>query len=254
MARDPLLTQSIQLGIQIESDLHTLSKKACQLISEKTLRSIQEKGFVTLVLSGGKTPIETYKNLAESRLPWSQVHLFWGDERNVPIESPESNFKTANDYLISKITIPSENIHRIQGELSDTKEAAQFYETDLRLFFGTHKTSSPHFDIVLLGMGEDGHTASLFPGTDSTLMSDTWVSSFWVDKLKSFRISLRPWILNQAAFILVLVSGSNKSEIVKKVLEGKNDSRKYPILNIHPQDGKPIWLLDKAAASQLTKA
>jgi 6-phosphogluconolactonase len=254
MERHSAVISETQYYIEMEMDEASLAKKATQIILEKALLSIQEKGFFSLVLSGGKTPTATYKCLALSSLPWPKIHLFWGDERNVSPQSFDSNFKMANDLLISKISIPAENIHRIQGELADTKEAAQIYERDLRLFFETHQKGSPHFDIILLGLGEDGHTASLFPGSDSTLITDAWVSSFWVEKLKSFRITMRPKILNQASIIIVLVSGSNKSKIVKKVLGEKNesnDSTKYPILSILPQDGKLIWLLDKVSASEL---
>jgi 6-phosphogluconolactonase len=251
MERNYMIPLSDYDHIQIEPDLDSMAKKVCDLVVSEVHSVIRKKGFFTLVLSGGKTPQEIYKILAKKNLPWPQIHLFWGDERQVPIDSPESNFKIANDYLISKVPLPPENIHRIQGELKDAKEAANNYSQDLRKFFGEHQMIAPEFDLILLGLGEDGHTASLFPTTDYLNKSEDWVSSFWIEKLNSFRISLLPRIINETSLVLVLVAGKNKSKIVAKVLGDRDRITDYPILSIQPRNGKMIWILDEEASSQM---
>lgn len=238
--------------IQVEPDHESMVVRAVQIIVTQARLSIHENGFFTLVLSGGKTPIPIYEKLALSDLPWSRVHLFWGDERPVPIDSPENNFRMVQDHLISKIQIPSENIHRIYGELKDLKEVTERYEGDIRQFFKRRNRPGFQFNLILLGLGEEGHTASLFPGTGFNLIPDVWITSFWIEKLKSFRITMLPRLINKASLVVVLVSGSSKSEIVKKVLEGQQSSEDYPILKIQPENGKLIWLMDTSAASQLS--
>src|SRR5262249_44001213 len=155
------------------------------MILETGQAAIRDRGRFSLVLSGGSTPRRVYARLAEADFPWDKTHLFWGDERAVPPDSTESNYRMVVESLLGKISIPSSHVHRIRGE-SEPRQAAEEYEEELRVFF---ENGRPVFDLILLGMGADGHTASLFPGTTALEERRVSVTSTWVEKLKTFRIS-----------------------------------------------------------------
>ena len=205
-------------------------------------------------LAGGNTPRRMFELLAgdqlRNRVDWRAVHLFFGDERCVPREHPDSNYRMAYESLISRVDIPASNIHPINGEGEPQRNAA-LYETELREFFSGGSTSA--FDLVLLGLGDDGHTASLFPNTSALAVTDKWVVANWVEKLASYRITLTPAAINSAAQVVFLVTGANKASAVKAVLEGPLCPENLPAQLIKPEAGTLTWLLDSQAASMLSK-
>jgi 6-phosphogluconolactonase len=181
-------------------------------------------------------------------VPWPRVHLFWADERCVPQDHPESNYKLVYDACLSKVSLPSENIHRIRGEEEPAK-AARVYEGDLRRFFGG---GVPVFDLLLLGAGEDGHTASLFPGSPSLHETTRVALPVYLERPKRDRVTLTLPVLNRAAHVLFLASGRAKAEVVSEILEGGNVQR-YPAGLVQPVKGDVIWLIDREAAGKLRK-
>ena len=202
-------------------------------------------------LSGGGTPRKLYAGLAhperQDDLDWLNTHLFFGDERHVPPDHPDSNFLMVQTALLSKVPIPDANIHRVKAEL-DPRMAAFSYEEDLQGFFGSEW---PHFDLVLLGMGEDGHTASLFPGTAGVNEEQRWFIANYVPNLGEWRLTLTKNAINAARKIIVLVSGQSKAEIISEVLSENTFQEQKPVQMISAEDGELLWLLDREAASLL---
>jgi 6-phosphogluconolactonase len=180
------------------------------------------------------------------------VHVFWGDERHVPPSHEASNYRMANEAMLSKLPLPPENIHRIRTEVPSAEEAARLYEEELRQTFQLAPGQLPRIDLVFLGMGPDGHTASLFPGTDVLHERVRLVASLWVEKFKSFRITLTPVVLNNAACVVFLVVGEDKAEALREVLEGDAPADCYPAKLIRPSNGMLLWLVDRAAARGLS--
>ena len=229
-----------------------MARGAAERFVELGQAAIDARGCFSVGLAGGSTPKRTYELLASEayreQLNWSKVHIFFGDERCVPPDHSESNYRMANEALISRVSIPPPNVHRING-LGDAVANASLYEDELRTFF--NPASWPRFDLVLLGMGDDGHTASLFPGTKALVEPRAWVVANWVEKFGAFRITLTAPAINHAANIVFLVSGTSKAERLSEVLRGARDPTKLPSQLIQPERGSLEWLVDKAAASQL---
>jgi 6-phosphogluconolactonase len=205
-----------------------------------------ERGVFSVVLSGGSTPKGLFQLLAStepfrSEVPWSQIHFFWADERHVAPDHSDSNFRMAWESLFSKVPVSPENLHRIRGEMPDAREAAAQYETDLRRFFNLAE-DFPHFDLVLLGMGADGHTASLFPGSEALQECGRWVVGNWVEKFKAWRITLTIPVFNNAETVIFLVSGADKGEALRAVLA---EEAALPAQLIRPVDGRLLWLVDQ---------
>lgn len=213
-----------------------------------------EFGRFTVALAGGNTPRRMYELLAgdqfRNRVDWSGVHFFFGDERCVPRDHPESNYRMAHEALISRLDIPTSNVHPINGE-GEPATNARLYETELREFF--HDDAKPAFDLVLLGLGDDGHTASLFPQTEALAETDKWIVANWVEKLASYRITLTPAAINGAGKVTFLVAGANKAAAVKAVLDGALQPENLPAQLIKPEAGNLTWLLDSQAAARLSK-
>ncbi len=214
--------------------------------------AIEDHVRFSVSLAGGNTPKRVYQLLASAqyrdRIDWSKIHVFFGDERSVPPDHPESNYRMACETLISHVSIPQANVHQIAGE-EEPGISARHYEDDLRAFFPGIQW--PRFDLVLLGMGEDGHTASLFPGTTAVAETKAWVVANWVEGLKTFRITLTPPAINHAAHIMFLVIGETKAQPLAEVV---NDSRRVehlPAQLIQPVNGSLEWLTDKAAVARL---
>ncbi len=184
-------------------------------------------------------------------MPWSQTHFFWGDERHVSPDSPESNYAMARQTMLGPIGVPAKNIHRIRSELPDAHDAASEYETQLRSFFQSPPGQLPRFDLILLGLGPDAHTASLFPHTEALHEHHKLVAANWVEKFKTWRITLTLPVINNAANVLFLVSGSEKAEALKTVLKGPHHPELYPAQLIQPTDGTLTWLVDQSAAHLL---
>ena len=205
-----------------------------------------------VALAGGNTPRQVYELLAterfKNRVEWSQVHLFFGDERCVPPEHPDSNYAMAYEALISRVPIPAKNVHRIPGE-SNPNEGALEYENELRAFFAG--LAWPRFDLVLLGMGEDGHTASLFPDSAALKETSRWVVATRNEQSRQERITLTVPVFNHARRIMVLVTGKKKAQRLKEVLRRQPGSEQLPVQAITPINGMLEWLVDADAASLL---
>jgi len=218
--------------------------------------AILERGCFTVALAGGSTPRSSYALLAEDErngiagLAWDQVEVFFGDERMVPADHPDSNYRMAREALLSQTPIRPERIHRVQTELEATGAAAQ-YEAEIRSVFRLAPEGAPRFDLILLGMGPDGHTASLFPGSAALEETKRLVCSNWVEKLKSHRITFTFPLLNAAALDLFAVAGTDKARMVRDVLRGDSAGTIYPAQRVKPTSGRLVWMLDEAAASEL---
>jgi 6-phosphogluconolactonase len=233
-------------------DAVDLSHKAATQFVAVANRAVQAHGRCSVALSGGSTPKALYALLAtdefRSQVPWQQLHLFWGDERCVPPDHGESNFRMVREALLSKISIPSENIHRMAGEKNPTDGAAD-YQMQLQKFFHLADGELPRFDLVLLGLGEDGHTASLFPGSSAANERDRLVATTYVEKLKAHRLTLTFPVLNHASQISFLVAGASKAAMIEAILGAGNQS--LPAAQIRPDDGQLTWFVTADAAGGL---
>lgn len=245
--------------IYIAEDIQVLSRRAAEVIAAAIVATLKTKPVFTMVLSGGSTPRSLYSLLAaddafKDQIPWENVHFFWGDERHVPPDHNQSNYRMTNETMLSKLAIPCENIHRIRSEISDAGQAAELYEKDISGFFQLEAGQLPRFDCVLLGMGSDGHTASLFPQTAALDERERLVVANRVEKFQTHRITMTLPVLNNAESIIFLVSGGNKAETLKTVLQGKKRSQQFPAQMIAPVHGKLLWIIDRAAAKELNLA
>lgn len=219
--------------------------------------AVSQRGRFIIALSGGSTPKSLYNLIAanaDKSIPWEKVFFFWSDERHVPPDNPDSNYRMAKENLLSKIPVPAANIFPVPAENPNAEEAAASYEATIRKFFGAKAGEFPRFDLILLGMGPDGHTASLFPETAALQEKSRLVVANWVEKLNTSRITFTLPLLNAARSVLFLVSGSDKAGVLREVLEGNAPGEKYPSKLIKPDSGKVLWFVDRAAASQLSSA
>jgi len=234
-----------------------------QAAAEKIVRlgaeAIEENEIFTVALSGGSTPRPLYVLLATGMFAkpfdWSRVHLFWGDERCVPPGDPRSNYRMVREALLDAVPIPPPNIHRIRGE-EDPKVAAAAYERELRAFFGSNGADGPPrmgFDLVLLGLGDNGHTASLFPELPAATEQVRWVMAQFVEVVSMWRITLTPVVINAAKNVAFVVSGSEKAQRLRDVLEGPFQPELLPAQMIKPAHGRLLWLVDDAAAGRLKR-
>lgn len=238
-------------NIHIYDDLTAWVEGTAALIRQYIAASIRVRGRCALSLAGGGTPKAIYEQLADparqGAFDWSLVDIFFGDERCVPPDHPDSNYKMAHEALLGRAPIPPENIYRISGELPPA-EAADQYEATLRAYFPQGRA---HFDIVLLGMGHDGHTLSLFPKTPAIHEQQRWVVAQHIVGRDMWRVTLTPPAVNSADILLFLVNGANKADALRQVLGGPYDPNSYPAQVIRPTTGRVEWALDKAAASGL---
>lgn len=238
--------------IKIVPDSAALNRVAAQEFKSLAESAIAARGRFSVALSGGNTPRSIYSLLAQeykTALPWSKIHFFFGDERSVPPDHPDSNYRMANEALLSHVPIPPENVHRILAEL-DPEPAAQEYENQLREFFHLAHDAWPRFDLVMLGLGEDGHTASLFPGSSALEEKSRLVVPTWVEEKKTFRITLTYPVLNHAAEVEFVVSGAGKAQILWDVLR-PSPFVSFPAQQVKPENGRLLWLLDQDAARLL---
>lgn len=241
--------------IRILTTPQELFEAAAEEVVRASKEAVAQSGRFTIVLSGGSTPKSLFNLLATNArtvFPWDRTFFFWGDERHVPPTDPASNYRMADEAMLSKIPVAAGNVFRIAAENPDAAAAAEAYEQTLRKFFQLGPGQVPVFDLILLGMGPDGHTASLFPGSAGLQEKSRLVIANWVDKLKASRLTLTLPVLNAARCLAFLVSGTDKAPAMHAVLEGNVAGEQYPSKLIHPLDGKLIWLIDRAAASQLT--
>jgi len=222
------------------------------MFAAQAAEAVQARGRFTVALSGGSTPKTLYSLLAtKPGIPWDKVYFFWGDERHVPPDDPESNYRMVNEALLSKIQVPPENIFRIHAEEKDATAAAQQYEQVIKDFFHLSPGQLPRFDLIYLGTGPDGHTASLFPGTAALNETQRLVVANWVPKFNTDRLTFTYPVLNAAACVTFLASGPDKAPILHDILE--NSAAGLPSQRVRPTNGKLIWLVDEAAASKLSR-
>ena len=217
--------------------------------------AVATRGRFTIALSGGSTPKNLFNLLATNArnvLPWDRMFFFFGDERHVLPTDPESNYRMADESLLSKVPVPPGNVFRIAAENPDAASAAEAYQKTLQKFFALQPGQFPVFDLILLGMGPDGHTASLFPNTAGLQEKSRLVIANWVEKFKTSRITLTLPVLNAARCVTFLVSGTDKAPALHAVLDSDAPGEQYPSKLVQPTDGKLIWLIDRAAASELS--
>jgi 6-phosphogluconolactonase len=246
----------VQREIRILSDVNAIAKRAAHEFLQAATSAVSDKGSFTVALAGGSTPKALYSLLANdaalrSQLPWDKMYLYFGDERNVGPGHPESNFRMATEAMLSKVPVKPEQIFRIKGEYKDTAKAAQEYEQALRASFKIAEAQFPRFDLVLLGMGNEGHTASLFPGTKALHETKRLAVRNWVGKLYTDRITLTAPAINNAARVIFMVTGADKAPALKGVLEGPYEPEQLPAQMIQPSNGQLLWLVDTTAGGML---
>jgi 6-phosphogluconolactonase len=243
------------MDITIYPDVDTLSRSAAEYIVRVAKESIADHGHFTIALSGGSTPKKLYGLLAtepyRSQIDWSLVEVFWSDERNVPADDPESNYRMAYEVMLSKLPISAQQIHRVPADQPDRDAASLAYTQEMQRVFGV--TDTPRFDLIQLGMGPEGHTASLFPHQASLEERERLVMPVSVPKPPPPRLTFTPPLLNAARHILFLVTGAEKDEAVQAVLEGEYQPEEYPAQIVRPTQGEVTWMLDTAAARTLSQ-
>ncbi len=237
--------------IKVYPDLEALSQAAAALLVEQANQAVAARGRFCVALSGGGTPRRTYELLAappfKEQAPWHGVHIFWGDERCVPLNDPRSNARMAKEAWLDHVPIPESQIHPLDCAQAPA-EAARQYEAHLRQFFAGRP---PRLDLVFLGLGDNGHTASLFPGTPVLKETERWAAEVYVAEQDLYRVTLTAPFINQAALIAFLVAGEAKAGVLKEVLQGPRDPERLPAQLIQPQNGKLLWLTDLKAAAQV---
>ena len=239
--------------IEIFTNTAELARAAAHSFLAHSRDAESKRGNFTVALSGGSTPKSLYKLLADpneefrDQLLWDRTHFFWTDERHVGPDHPDSNYRMANEAMLAHVPVPNVNVHRMPGERTNAEEAALDYESEIVTFFA--KDGLPRFDLILLGLGTDGHTASIFPGSEVLQEKRRLIAAPWVDKLNSYRLTMTLPLLNNAATIAFLVSGTEKAEILREVLQGAPS--RFPAQEIKPTNGELNWLVDSAAAEKL---
>jgi 6-phosphogluconolactonase len=234
-----------------------LFEAAAEEVIRCAKQAVAERGRFTIALSGGSTPKNLFALLAtnaRTSLPWEKTFFFWGDERHVPPTDADSNYRMADEAMLSKIPVAASNVFRIPAEEPEASAVADAYEQTLRKFFELKAGEFPRFDLILLGMGPDGHTASLFPGTDALKEKSRLVVANYVEKLKTSRLTLTLPVLNAARCVTFLVSGTDKASALRAVLESDAPGEQYPSKLVRPDDGRLIWFVDRAAANELSSA
>jgi 6-phosphogluconolactonase len=225
---------------------------AAEFMVARAVEAVAERGRWTVALAGGGTPKPIYQRLADAgyaqRIDWSRVHVFFGDERCVPPEDSRSNYRMAREALLDFVPLPAENVHRIRGE-DDPAQAALAYEQEIQRLFRT--STPPAFDLICLGMGDNGHTASLFPGTAALREQVRWIVPQYVEVMQTWRVTMTEPLLNAARHVAFLVEGAGKAEMLQRVLYGPFDPDVLPAQMIQPTGGQVHWLVDAAAAGRL---
>lgn len=247
----------MQSEIKVVTDASELSRVAAAEFEQVARNAVQARDRFTVSLSGGSTPRGLYSRLAQhSRdLPWDKIYFFWGDERHVPPDDKDSNYRMVRETLLSQAPIPTEHVFRMHTENPDAAQVAEEYERTIREFFGLKPGELPRFDLVLLGLGPDGHTASLFPGSAALHEASRLVVANWVEKFGHYRLTFTAPVINNAAQVMFLVSGAEKAAALQSVLYSNAPAEEFPAKLIQPQNGRLIWLVDRAAlpASQQSK-
>ena len=239
-------------AIRVFPDPQALAEAAARHVVESAQAAVDARGAFSIALSGGSTPRELHLKLASpplvEQVDWSRVHVFFGDERCVSPDDERSNYRMADETLLSRVPIPRNQIHRMRGELPPQQAAAD-YERELRDFF---KVEPPRLDLILLGMGDNGHCASLFPGLAAVHEQQRWVVAEYVAEVSMWRITLTPVIINLAREVIFLVAGAAKADMLRQVLEGPFAPDERPAQIVRPSPGEVVWLIDAAAAAKLS--
>lgn len=234
--------------VEVLPDVKALIERSLVITIDKINTAIAERGVCTIALSGGSTPKPLYEAIAQQKLPWDKIHIFWGDERYVPPDNPESNQLMARTAWLDKVSIPASNIHPMPTDEADPAVAASKHEQELQQFFQVAPGKFPVFDIILLGIGDDGHTASLFPHTEALKVSDRLVTVG--NKDGQPRITFTYPLINQARYVMFVVAGASKKPALAEIFAPDGDASSYPSRLIQPQ-GELWWLLDRAAGEDL---
>lgn len=242
--------------IRILPDGAAIARRAAQEFVQAAAAAVRAKGSFNVSLAGGSTPKALYSLLVNdptlrSQVPWDKIHLFFGDERHVPPDHPDSNFRMATEAMISKSPLKPDQVTRIKGEYPDADQAAFEYERALREYFKLKNGEYPRFDLLLAGMGNEGHTLSLFPGTKALHADGRIVVSNWIGKLCTERITLTSPAASNAAEIIFMATGTDKACALKAVLEGPFEPEQLPAQLLQPKKGKLLWLVDAAAGAML---
>jgi 6-phosphogluconolactonase len=239
--------------IQVCNNPESLSEAAARLFVKRSRHAIQIQNRFNVALAGGHTPEHTYQILSQppfsDQVPWAKVHVFWGDEHCVPLDDPRSNAHMAHQALLDRVPIPPDQIHPIRC-VQNPQQAAKEYESLLRNFFAG---GPPRFDLVLLGLGENGHTASIFPGTPAVDEKERWVLAVFVTEQSMWQITMTPPLINQAAMVAFLVAGAIKARVLRRVLDGPFKPRSLPAQLIQPTSGGLDWIVDEEAYRELIK-
>ena len=237
------------MNLEILETPGDLASAAAELFVAKSSEAVAECGIATIALSGGSTPKLLYQLLADPNeqfrlVPWPSIHFFWTDERHVLPDDPESNYRMANDAMLAHVPVARDNVHRVMSEYNALEAAEDYEQTLLRIVPGR----PPRFDLIVLGLGTDGHTSSIFPDSEVLHETKRLVAAPWVEKLKSYRITMTLPLINNAASVVFLVSGAEKAEIVREVLDGP---KRYPAQEVNPVNGELVWMVDSGAAGKL---
>jgi 6-phosphogluconolactonase len=240
--------------IHISPNPQALAEEAARRFAVLAREAIGERGRFVVALSGGSTPKVLLRLLAlppyRETLDWGRIQVAWGDERTVSPDDAQSNYRMAREALLVHVPIPAGNVHRMPAENPDHEAAAADYEATLRALFGD---GSPRFDLIHLGLGTEGHTASLFPGSLALAERERWVAAPFVEKLDTYRITLTPPVLNAAREVQFLAAGKDKAAIVREILHAPHNPTELPAQVVAPTDGRLVWLLDTAAAQELER-
>lgn len=245
-------SEQVTPNVQVFDDAEAVARAAARRIVELASEGIAARGTFSIALSGGSTPKAIFELLADdefrTQVAWQNVHVFFGDERTVPPDHADSNYRMASEAMLSRVPLPEKNIHRIDG-VGDAAANASDYESDMRFLFGN--STWPRLDLVMLGMGDDGHTASLFPETTALEEKRLWVAANWVEKFGTWRITLTAPAINAARNVLFLITGAGKADRLLEVLKGERDTSRLPSQLIAPGEGALEWYVDRAAAAKL---
>jgi len=237
----------MQTIVEVLPDKSALIERSLELVLAKIEDAIAQRGLATIALAGGSTPKPLYEKLAEQDLPWKKIHVFWGDERYVPADHPDSNEGMARRAWLDQVPLPAANIHPMPTDASDPAAAAAQHEAEVQAFFTISTGTFPAFDIILLGIGDDGHTASLFPHTDALQVRDRLITVG--NKDGQPRLTFTAPLINQAHAVLFLVAGASKRPALNHIFAPEDDDTLYPARLIQPQ-GELWWLLDEAAGEE----
>jgi 6-phosphogluconolactonase len=247
----------VEREVRILSDGAAIAKSVADLWVASAKNALQRTGTFTVALSGGSTPKTLYNLLAtdpilRGQVPWDKTQFFFGDERHVPPDHDDSNFHMANEAMLSKVPIKPEQVHRIKAEYPEAEKAALEYEQELRSSFKVAPGQLPRFDLFLVGMGDEGHALSLFPGTKALHDNGRLVMRNWVGKFYTDRITMTAPVANNAALVVFMVTRADKAPALKAILEGPYEPEQLPSQLFQPKNGKLLWLVDTAAAGMLS--